>query len=437
MLLKQKNIRLISFSLIFIALIIFLIFLQLMVISSKKTKINLHFFSRQTMGFTTIMGREWPFDRFLLSFSHSTKSLIIFQNRWAISREELLSDTSRILRIMPIYEWYSAYHHFVVSVYRWLYSVLFGVVASSRAHLWRVMGLSNPLNAALLASLLVGDDSQLPVFVRQFIKVIGIQHLLVVSGFHLGMVVLVVQQWCKPITKVVLRALVMTGFVLLYSVSVGLSISLTRAVIMVGLSIWAVPLQRLSVPWWRLLLAALTLVFVDTTVLQSLSFQLSVTATAVIVCVYPSLPIASWFATKSRFWRFGELVLIGGLVQLFLSPLLIWNFGTFSLLSPFVSALLTPLLMLIFQLCLWTWLFLMLLAPVGVDEWFLNLILPSIESVLNLVRIIVSYFGQFSVLLFEIPDSSKFFITLVLTILTWGGYLILMVYRYLKVSYAQ
>lgn len=367
---------------------------------------------------------------------HSMNNHFFRLNRTLISSQHLMSDIGVVLEKTLLYSFNSSLQPTFTSVKHWLQYIQNRILTMSTTHLWRVISLNHPDNASLLAAMVAGNDEQLTDLMKQLIKVMGIQHLLVVSGFHLGMVLMVVNLWSAPIKTTTTRSLLNTCMLVWYSVCIGLTVSLTRALIMAGIRLWSRPLFRLSVPWWRLLLAACTLIFIDPAVVQSLSFQLSITATAVIVYVYPALPIASWLAKKSRFWRNGELVLIGAVVQLFLSPLLVWHFGTISLLSPIVSALVTPLLLLVFQLSLWLWLGLILISPFKLDSQLLAVLHPLLELIMSILRHILIYFGQFNSMLVVIPHPARAIVTLVLFLCTWGNFIFITIYQQLKGKYA-
>lgn len=204
----------------------------------------------------------------------------------------------------------------------------------------------------LLRAILLGERRDLfdAGFYRD-IKVVGLAHLVAVSGAHLvivtGFVTLLLRRLHLPAKASVA---VQTLLLLLYLVLVGFPVSCIRAAIMSGVTLFALMAKRRSSSLTALGLTTLVMIALDPTVVFQLSFQLSVASTFGIVLFMPL--INEWFGTLApRIPRFVRETVSMTLAALMLSlPLSAAQFSTIPLISPLANLVATPYLTLLLMM---------------------------------------------------------------------------------------
>jgi competence protein ComEC len=234
---------------------------------------------------------------------------------------------------------------------------------------------AQPIAAALLKALAVGDKRGIDLAAWQVFSQTGTNHLMAISGLHVGIVagwLWYVGAWlwrrserlCLRIPALKAGAILALIGALVYAALAGFSLPTQRALLMLSVSLGAV-IFGYQVQFGRSLLLALFLVvLLDPFAPLRLGFWLSFAAVAVILWSVGGR-IAPW-----RGWRQG--VRVQGYVTLGLLPVLYHLFGQASLISPLVNLIMIPwfslVLVPILLLGLPT-----LLIPVLADAWFMLL----------------------------------------------------------------
>ena len=217
-----------------------------------------------------------------------------------------------------------------------------------RATLLALIGTGSD-ERTLLRAILLGERRDLfdAGFYRD-IKVVGLAHLVAVSGAHLvivtGFITLLLRRLRLPAK---LSVAAQTIFLLLYLVLVGFPVSCIRAAIMSGVTLFALMAKRRSSSLTALGLTTLVMTALDPTVVFQLSFQLSVSSTLGIVLFMPL--VNEWFGTLvPRVPSFVRETLSMTLAALMLSlPLSAAQFSTIPLISPLANLVATPYLTLL------------------------------------------------------------------------------------------
>lgn len=253
----------------------------------------------------------------------------------------------------------------VVSDFAWLSCQLQAGLSRLRLGVSVFWSMLPEPHASFASQLLFGRQSQGSRSLQQLFKVTGMSHILVISGFHLQ---LLVSLCLASITKIAPKNQAVVLVLLLtwvYVMMLGSSIPVVRATIMLTVALTARLLQRQYNSKAALAATALVLFMQDPSVSTSLSFQLSFAATAVILWIYPlfagtasqieHLSVRGLSKTLLESW------LLGVVVSVSLSPLLSYHFGNFSL----VSMLLSPLFSLSLPLLVCLLLLLLVAAAVG------------------------------------------------------------------------
>lgn len=221
-----------------------------------------------------------------------------------------------------------------------------------------------PDNAGLYQALLIGDSSGLSLEVSEMYRATGIMHILAISGSHLVVVAFLTTVFFRflvsrsswlllrlPANKI---ALVLSFPVLFcYTGFAGFQPPVARALIMTGVFMVAILLDRQWSSLNNLAIAAFCILLPSPLSIHTASFQLSFAATAAIILVMPQL--AAWRPQKDKrtTWETLRYFLISGLLIscaafLATAPLALYHFNRISLVGPITTLLVTPFL------CFWS-----------------------------------------------------------------------------------
>ena len=212
--------------------------------------------------------------------------------------------------------------------------------------------------SGLAQALLLGIRSELPRPVKDAFRAAGMSHLLAISGLHVG-IVLALALGVGAATlgsrnpAAILCAL---GIVWAYAVISGLDPPVVRAAIMGSLFLAQGLTGRGMRGLTALVLAAGVMVFVDPTLLGSLSFQLSFTAMAGVIVGLPLITIFTAFIAAlsggsrsqgARWVQYGLTLLAASVVistttTLATVPLIALHFGEIPLMSVPATILAMP-----------------------------------------------------------------------------------------------
>lgn len=188
-------------------------------------------------------------------------------------------------------------------------------------------------------ALLVGDKSGISYGQRMTLSVVGISHIMAVSGMHLGILFALV--YCLTLRRRVLSCIVGIPVLFLFAAVVGGPPSVLRASIMLGLALLARLLGRDYDSPTALAVAVLGLLFANPFVIESLSFQLSVAAVAGILCFTQRLN--HWFQGKlpkgKRIRAFSLSISVTLGATIFTMPICAYTFDLVSLVAPLTNVL--------------------------------------------------------------------------------------------------
>lgn len=188
---------------------------------------------------------------------------------------------------------------------------------------------------------LMGLKSGLPDSLADALRAVGMTHVVVASGAHLGILVSAARKIFGKISKfagLLFSLLLIAGFVLL----VGFTPSMTRAGLVASLSLLLGYVGRKFTPL-RLLsfVACLTLLIVPSN-FQNLGWQLSFASFFGIMLVAPRLQ-AFLYGGKHPPWL-ASMLITSLSTSLICAPILIYNFGSLSLLALIANLIILPTL---------------------------------------------------------------------------------------------
>lgn len=166
--------------------------------------------------------------------------------------------------------------------------------------LWRSRILSllahsgvNDTTFAALAAIIIGHDDELPESLLDNFRASGIAHALALSGFHVGIIIMIVSFVLFPLRASFAmrtpRLLAAIALIWLYAALTGFPLSVTRAVIMATIFILSKLIGRAADPLNSLLSAVLLIAVFSPFSIFSPGLQLSVAAVGGIIAFGPVL----------------------------------------------------------------------------------------------------------------------------------------------------
>ena len=194
--------------------------------------------------------------------------------------------------------------------------------------------------ASLLAGILLGIESGIPIRVEEAFRQTGTSHIIAISGFNITIVAGLVTRLAGRFFNPRRGALVAAVGITLYTILVGADPAVVRAALMGGMSLFAQQIGRRQHGLIAAALASLLMAVHNPQIPWDLSFQLSLAAT--LGLIFYADPITNGFVQiTSRVIRPGlvarisdpisEFILVTFAAQLTTFPVMIFHFQTFSL----------------------------------------------------------------------------------------------------------
>ena len=259
---------------------------------------------------------------------------------------------------------------------------------------------------------LVGLKSGLPEELSDTLRAVGMTHVIVASGAHLGILVGAARKVFGKLSKfsgLLGAGLLIAGFVLI----VGFTPSMTRAALVSSLSLCFGYVGRKFTPLRLLIFVAmLTLLFSPLNCLN-LGWQLSFASFFALLIVAPRLQ-KLFYGGKKLPWLAGML-LTSLATTLTCAPILIYNFGTLSLLSFVANLFILPTLP-------YAMLLVFLTGATSFWPWLAGIFGKLATLLLEAHIWLVNFLGGKKMFIFELPagDGRVFLIYIILlTLLIW------------------
>ena len=188
-------------------------------------------------------------------------------------------------------------------------------------------------------AILLGDNTRIRKDLKDKIRYIGLSHIFAMSGLHIALVIAIFYFIFKKTikNKRLIEILLLTS-ITLYYFSVKESPSFTRAYIMAVVYLLGklfyekVDLEK------TLFISAVVSIFINPTVIFSISFQLSYGAMIAIAYIFP-------YVRKINYKKFKILdyILFTSTIQIFLIPITVYYFSTVQVLSLISNLIFLPL----------------------------------------------------------------------------------------------
>lgn len=212
--------------------------------------------------------------------------------------------------------------------------------------------------AGFVRALLTGDRSGLSYRTRNEMSIVGISHVVAVSGMHVSLLVGAIMLLCLKRRR--LGAIVSILVMVFFAAMLGFTPSVTRAIIMNGILLLAPLLKRENDAPTALSFALMVILALNPWAIANLSLQLSFGAIAGIFLLTPRIyrvllrllhdrALQRRVPFLSKLLRSGASIFAASLGATALTqPLLAQTFGSVSLIAPLTNLLVLPLISLIF-----------------------------------------------------------------------------------------
>lgn len=221
--------------------------------------------------------------------------------------------------------------------------------------------------ASLGIGYLLGQKSALPSDLVDALKIAGLTHIVVASGYNLTILVRIGRRLFAKISKY-LAMLTSSGLIVAFIAMTGLSPSMTRAGLVAGLALWAWYYGRKFHPVTLLSIAASVTVLVNPSyVWGDLGWLLSFAAFAGVMIIAPIA--TAYFFGEEGVPFIGQLLIETISAQIATLPIMIIAFQQLSIIAPIANLLILPIIPLI----------MLLVAVAGIGV----LIIPTIAGILG------------------------------------------------------
>lgn len=214
----------------------------------------------------------------------------------------------------------------------------------------------SPLSAGVLEAMILGERQGVPRDLRRAMVKTGTWHLMVVSGYHTGLLAFILLIFLKMLRFPRRSRLVLTMFLLvLYCLLTGASSPVARATVMGIVFLSGFLIERPALIYNSLSLAALAILSFSPRQLFNAGFQLSFLSVIFIVGLYPRIDppglVRKIFGPGTLCFRFTAAVAgcLGVSVAAWVgtAPLIAYLFGNFSPWAPLANLIAVPLGMLV------------------------------------------------------------------------------------------
>ena len=203
----------------------------------------------------------------------------------------------------------------------------------------QLFGAESQDELALALGYLTGEKSYMSEELSEKLKIAGLSHIVVASGFHLGILVGLAKNSFGKLSR--FGAIFASALVIICFMSIaGLSASILRAALISGLSLFAWYFGRKFHPGRLLLLAmAISLIYNPLYVLD-VAWQLSFASFAGLLLLVPLFKKFFYDSEKLNF--IADSILQSTAAQLCCLPFSIFSFGSFSILGLISNLLVSP-----------------------------------------------------------------------------------------------
>lgn len=186
---------------------------------------------------------------------------------------------------------------------------------------------------------LLGMKNGLSENLKNILRIVGLTHIVVASGTHLGIIVGITKKLSSKISR--FSGLFFSVlFIVIFGSIVGWTASILRASIVTILSLLAWYVGRKFQAWRILLITIATTLLINPMFVTDVGWLLSFASFSGILLFMPE--IKKFFFGEKKISKFVEIILATISAQLICIPILLFFFGSISLISPIANILILP-----------------------------------------------------------------------------------------------
>ena len=248
----------------------------------------------------------------------------------------------------------------------------------------------SPETQSMLIAVLLGNDDFIKPETRERFSVVGVAHVLALSGLHIAIITLLIWFLLFPLDylrakklRLVLTLLLLIG----YDILTGMSPSVVRATVMIAFVFMSTLFYRKSTPLNSVAAAALAILVFSPGSLYSVGFQLSFITVAALILFYQTYDIK--YPTNKLLKYFYSLFLTSMVAILSSTILTAYYFNTLSVMAVLANFIILP----VFPIFMIVGAVVLLLLTMGVSVGWLNTILDWMTKCINGS---VNWFGTWS-----------------------------------------
>ncbi|WP_338984325.1 ComEC/Rec2 family competence protein [Fusobacterium nucleatum] len=254
-------------------------------------------------------------------------------------------------------------------------------------------------------AILLGDNTRIRKDLKDKIRYIGLSHIFAMSGLHIALVIAIFYFIFKKTikNKRLIEILLLTS-ITLYYFSVKESPSFTRAYIMAVVYLLGKLFYEKVDLGKTLFISAVVSIFINPTVIFSISFQLSYGAMIAIAYIFP-------YVRKINYKKFKILdyILFTTTIQIFLIPITVYYFNSVQFLSVISNLLL---------LSLASFYITVNYIALFLENFYLSFLLkPIIEILYKILIYLIDFFAELPYLSVEYENKNLMYIYIVFLVI--------------------
>lgn len=264
-------------------------------------------------------------------------------------------------------------------------------------------------------AILLGDNTRIKKDLKDKIRYIGLSHIFAMSGLHIGLVIAIFYFiFKKTIKNKRLIEILLLVSITLYYLSVKESPSFIRAYIMAVVYLLGKLFYEKVDLGKTLFISAVVSIFINPTVIFSISFQLSYGAMIAIAYIFP-------YVRKINYKKFKILdyILFTTTIQIFLIPITAYYFNSVQFLSVISNLILLPLASFYITVNY---------IALFLENFYLSFLLKRIVEILYKILIyLIYFFSELPYLSVEYESKKMVYVYIVL-------FIIIIFYKNLKIK---
>ena len=254
-------------------------------------------------------------------------------------------------------------------------------------------------------AILLGDNTRIRKNLKDKIRYIGLSHIFAMSGLHIALVIAIFYFIFKKTikNKKVIEILLLVS-ITLYYLSVKESSSFTRAYIMAVVYLLGKLFYEKIDLGKALFISAVVSIFINPTVIFSISFQLSYGAMIAIAYIFP-------YVRKINYKKFKILdyILFTTTIQIFLIPITVYYFNSVQFLSVISNLILLPLASFYITINY---------VALFLENFYLSFLLkPVIEILYKILIYFIDFFSELPYLSIEYTNKKLVYIYIIVFVI--------------------